>query len=89
MTASGREAWFKVDTAGLNAVPITGRGWALLGIYVAILVVWTAIIFLIVGASPTSIIVYVVVDLVVSGVLVWLVFQRTEGEWWWQRRKKQ
>lgn len=84
----GKGAWFRVDTTGLNAVPTSGRGWAVIGIYLAVLVLWTVIIFLIVGPSPTSIIVYVIVDLVISAALVWLIFQRTEGEWWWQRRRK-
>ena len=86
---AAREPWFKVDDYGLNAVPVSGKGWAAIGIYVAFLAVWTAIIFLAVGASATSVLVYVAGCFVASAILVWLVFQRTEGEWWWQRRRKQ
>jgi len=83
-----REAWFRVDDYGWNAVPINGKGWRLIGLYLAVLLVWTLVMFFMIERSATSIILYVIGDLIISAGLVVLIFQRTEGQWWWQRRRK-
>lgn len=83
-----KEAWFRVDSYGWNAVPINGKGWRLIGLYVAALIVWSIVMLLLIERSAASILIYVIGDLVMSAFLVFLVFQRTEGQWWWQRRRK-
>jgi len=85
---NSKEAWFRVDAYGWNAVPINGKGWRLIGLYVAALIVWSVFMLFVIERSATSILIYVIGDMVVSAYLVFLVFQRTEGQWWWQRRRK-
>ena len=69
-------------------MPINGKGWRLIGLYAAVLIVWSIVMLLLIERSPASIIVYVIGDHVDQRRSEnFLVFQRTEGQWWWQRRR--
>jgi signal transduction histidine kinase len=76
------EFWFKPKTFGYGAVPTTWEGWALTGVYVAI--VSACVVAMMVRKGSISTFVSSIAVIAVSTIVLIVVsVQKTEGAWGW------
>ena len=78
--------WFVPKPVGYGARPANARGWAAIGVHVAVLVVlaviWAAMGF----ETPAGIAVFLIGTLVATAILVVVAKRKTRGEWRWRSR---
>ena len=78
-------AWFKPHRYGLGASPATWQGWALVGLYIAV-VLGTMWLFL-PHQGPldmNSLALWLAVVAAASAVIIWIAHRNTEGGWHWR-----
>jgi membrane-anchored protein YejM (alkaline phosphatase superfamily) len=78
--------WFRVEGTGLAAQPISWQGWAVTLLFVVALVFWAVIAFVVLGPTPTNIIIFILGSLAMTVLLVIIALKKTEGRWAWQRK---
>jgi peptidoglycan/LPS O-acetylase OafA/YrhL len=79
----GGEFWFKPKNYGFGATPITWQGWALVGVYVAIVVAAT-LMFVGRQKSPPAWISWIIVMVVATSVMTLASWLKTDGTWQWR-----
>jgi hypothetical protein len=73
--------WFRRKVHGLGATPATWEGWLVILVYVGLMIGLAR--YLTGRESPLPVPVFPVVAIILTGVLVWLTWTRTEGGWRW------
>jgi hypothetical protein len=77
------EYWFKPKRYGYGATPVTWEGWALLGLYGAVMVFAIAMLSAD-GRTPSGSLAYAAVVVVSTTLMIVITIRRTRGEWRWR-----
>jgi hypothetical protein len=77
------EFWFRPKTYGFGATPVSWEGWAVIAVYVAVIVVCT-VVLLRRKRSLHSWWPAVIAILIATGAMVWVAEAKTDGAWEWR-----
>jgi hypothetical protein len=75
--------WFKPKVYGFGATPVTWQGWALIGVYVVIVVAAT-LIFVSRQKSSPAWMSWIAVMVVATSVMTLASWLKTDGTWHWR-----
>jgi hypothetical protein len=76
--------WFKPKKFGYGATPTTWQGWAVIGLYVA--VVPASVLTLLGGEQSRTPVAWLTFSVVAiaTALMVWISWRRTDGPWRWR-----